>query len=94
MQTGELLGGGAGAVIPTRGSREPRQKVTHQMSIAEKTLAAEESGQSPEAEAGRAGVDSPRHADLGWGTKAPAGNRELAQGWGLGGVEEVLPGGL
>lgn len=50
MQMGELLGGGAGAVIPTE---EPRQKVTHQIDISEKTLVAkEERGQSPEAEAG------------------------------------------
>ena len=86
MQTGELLGAGAGAVIPTRGSRRARQKVTHQIGISEKTLVAkEERGQSPEAEAGQAGVDSTRHADLGVGDKGPSSEqRMLAQGWGGG----------
>lgn len=40
-------------------------------------------------------MDSTRHADLGVGDKGPnSEQRRLAQGWGLGGVEEVLPGGL
>ena len=77
---------------PHEGAEEPRQKVTHQIGISEKTLVAkEERGQSPEAEAGQVGVDSTRHADLGWGTKAPAVNRAC---WPRAGVEEALPGGL
>lgn len=76
MQIGELLGGGAGAVIPTE---EPRQKVTHQIDISEKTLVAKrKEGRVQKQRQDKWGWTPPEKLTWGWGTQAPAVNRE---GW-------------